>query len=46
MRILLDTNILIDYLTEREPFYQDARQILLACKNKQLSPKEFVEKLG
>ena len=35
MRILLDTNILIDYLTEREPFYQDARRILLACKNKQ-----------
>ncbi len=35
MRILLDTNVLIDYLTEREPFYQDARQILLACKNKQ-----------
>lgn len=33
MRILLDTNILMDYLTKREPFYQAAYQILLGCKN-------------
>ncbi len=35
MRVLLDTNILMDYLTEREPFYQDARQIVINCKNEQ-----------
>lgn len=34
MRILLDTNILMDYLTEREPFYSDAYQIISGCKNK------------
>lgn len=32
MRILLDTNVLIDYLTEREPFYEAAFQIILGCK--------------
>ncbi len=34
MRILLNTNILIDYLTEREPFFPAAYQIILGCKNK------------
>ena len=34
MRILLDTNILMDYLTERDPFYPAAYQIILGCKNK------------
>lgn len=31
MRVLLDTNILIDYLAEREPFFQDAQNLILAC---------------
>lgn len=30
-RILIDTNILLDYLLTREPFYEDAKKILLAC---------------
>ncbi len=30
-RILVDTNILLDYLLTREPFYEDARQVVLAC---------------
>lgn len=34
MRILLDTNLLLDYLTEREPFYQAAYRIVLGCKNR------------
>ena len=31
----MDTNILIDYLTEREPFFPDAYRIILGCKNKE-----------
>ena len=30
-RILVDTNILLDYLLTREPFYEDAKKIVLAC---------------
>lgn len=29
MKVLIDTNVLLDYLTKREPYYQDARQIIL-----------------
>lgn len=35
MKILLDTNILMDYLTERDPFYTAAHEIILRCKNQQ-----------
>lgn len=30
-RILIDTNILLDYLLTREPFYEDAREIVRTC---------------
>ena len=30
-RILVDTNILLDYLLTREPFYEEAKQIVLDC---------------
>lgn len=30
-RILIDTNILLDYLLTREPFYEDAKEIIHAC---------------
>lgn len=30
-RILIDTNVLLDYLLTREPFYEDAEQIIAAC---------------
>lgn len=30
-RILIDTNVLLDYLLTREPFYEDAKNVLLAC---------------
>jgi len=30
-RILVDTNILLDYVLMREPFYKDAKSIILAC---------------
>lgn len=30
-RILIDTNVLLDYLLTREPFYSDAKKIFIAC---------------
>lgn len=30
-RILIDTNVLLDYLLTREPFYEDASSIVSAC---------------
>lgn len=30
-RILVDTNVLLDYLLTREPFYEDAKAVVLAC---------------
>lgn len=33
IRILLDTNILLDYILTREPFYDNAKKIILACIN-------------
>ena len=35
MKVLLDTNVLIDYMVSREPFTSDARNIILLCKNKE-----------
>lgn len=32
-RILIDTNVLLDYLLEREPFFEDAKNVILACAN-------------
>lgn len=30
-KILIDTNILLDYLLTREPFYEDAKKVILTC---------------
>lgn len=30
-RILIDTNVLLDYLLTREPFYQDAKNVISVC---------------
>lgn len=30
-KILIDTNILLDYLLEREPFFEDAKKVILSC---------------
>ncbi len=30
-KILIDTNVLIDYLLEREPFFDDAKEVILSC---------------
>ena len=33
MRILLDTNVLLDYILLREPFTQDAQEIIELCQS-------------
>lgn len=30
-RILIDTNVLLDYLLTREPYYEDAKKIVISC---------------
>lgn len=31
MRILIDTNVVLDYLGSREPFFSDAKDIFALC---------------
>lgn len=37
MRVLVDTNVVLDYLLEREPYTESARTIVLGCKQKKLT---------
>ena len=37
MRVLVDMNVVLDYLLEREPYTESARKIVLACKQKKLT---------
>ena len=30
-RILIDTNVLLDYFLTREPFYEEAKKVILSC---------------
>lgn len=30
-RILIDTNVLLDYVLTREPFYEDAKEVVISC---------------
>lgn len=30
-KILIDTNVLLDYLLERDPFFEDAKKVILSC---------------
>ena len=34
MKILIDTNVILDYLLCREPYQEDAKMIINACKEK------------
>ncbi|HCF29885.1 MAG TPA: DNA-binding protein [Cyanobacteria bacterium UBA11049] len=36
MRVLVDTNIVLDALLEREPFFRDAKALLKAIENHQI----------
>ena len=31
MKVLVDTNIIIDFLTKREPYYENSRKVLQEC---------------
>ncbi|MBR1628692.1 MAG: PIN domain-containing protein [Lachnospiraceae bacterium] len=33
MRILIDTNVMLDYITKREPYYTDAYTIMKKCRS-------------
>lgn len=30
-KVLLDTNVIIDYLARRQPFYDSARKVITLC---------------
>ena len=32
MRLLIDTNIVLDVLEQREPYYEDSRQVMMLCE--------------
>lgn len=36
MVILIDTNVALDYLTMRQPYYEDARNIMRVCADEQI----------
>ena len=36
MRLMIDTNIILDVLLEREPFFTQSKQILTMCESKQI----------
>lgn len=37
MNVLIDTNILLDFITKREPFFDDAKKIIEMCKDEKIS---------
>jgi predicted nucleic acid-binding protein len=37
MVVLLDTNIIMDFLINREPFLENAKEILRKCRNKEIT---------
>ena len=36
MKVLFDTNVILDYLIQREPFYSDSREVILLSAEKKL----------
>ena len=36
MVILIDTNVALDFLTMRQPYYDDARNVIQACAGEQI----------
>lgn len=36
MRVLVDTNVILDYLLERKPYAENAEKIVVACKQKRI----------
>ena len=46
--VLIDTNIILDFLLHRSPFYEDANYIMTLCAKKQieghLTPSPFMKR--
>ena len=38
-KILVDTNVLLDYFLTREPFFNDAKQIIEKCSEGKINAK-------
>jgi len=36
MKVLYDTNVVLDYLVQREPFYHDSREVIILSAEKKL----------
>jgi predicted nucleic acid-binding protein len=36
MKVLFDTNVILDYLVQREPFYRDSREVIFLSAEKKL----------
>ena len=36
MRVLIDTNIIVDFLIKREPFYNMSKQVLMKCTHENM----------
>ena len=36
MKVLFDTNVILDYLVQREPFYHDSREVIFLSAEKKL----------
>lgn len=37
MNCMIDTNVILDVLLKREPFYEDSRGVLLLCEEKKIN---------
>ena len=37
MKVLIDTNVLIDYISKREPFFDAANKVIMLCANDTIS---------
>ena len=38
-KILIDTNVLLDYLLTREPYFEDAKNVILSCADGKINGK-------
>lgn len=36
MKVLIDTNVIIDFLMKREPFYKDSKEVLMKCTHENI----------
>lgn len=36
MKVMIDTNIFLDVLLSREPFYESSKKVLVLCEDKKI----------